>query len=769
MRLLLFLFCSSLFDTAGAQANFSFDFSNNGQRVCLVDVAVSLAPPSVTIHFLDAAANTTQTTNVYRRHLYGSGADWVLVASGLAAGTTNWTDNAVAYGEVWEYQVKRIHGAGFSTGYTAAAVGYDQSNYRGRMILLTADNIATGLPSRYAELKKDLTGDGWQVQEIIVPVAYGWDSGDTVVGIRLQIQSLYNAAPANDKPKQLFILGHVPLPRAGLGGQTPDAHIQNAGARGADTYYADVDGVFTDVSTYNPGGLSTPYAVNLPGDFKWDQDIIPSALEMGFGRIDFADISSYAQSELTMTDQYLLRLHHYRQADAGFNMGNKTAFFLGYDNSNDGSYRSLPPISGGNNVYQNTTALPHPQWVQQNGPFMMYMQNVTAPQIGQWNTYGMNAAIYSSDQSYWGFGDVPEGNQYSTIRAILCADTKCVMAIWTTMAINIFHQAGVGETMGAACKQIMDHNTTNQKLEKPSSAFDTPAFWNRTQFELYGDPTIRLYQVLPATSPQLTAGANNSIVLQWTASADNNIVGYAVYKSATALGKFDKISGSAPIAATGFTDTDPHPGEWYMIRAVKQQTTGSGIFFNPAQGIFIQNTITVLPVSLNEFTAVKEKQAALLQWSTSSETANTGFAIERSADAVQWSDIATVNSLAMNGNSNSILSYSYSDEHPLIGNNYYRLKFLPAYGIAQQSNTRKLYFEKMRAISFSPNPVTDMLRINTGGDAIVSIRLLDEQGRLLYEDRSGSDLVKMKAYPGGIYFLEILLASGEKFKEKILK
>ena len=35
---------------------------------------------------------------------------------------------------------------------------------------------------------------------------------------------------------------------------------------------------------------------------------------------------------------------------------------------------------------------------------MMYMQNVQAPQIGEWDQYGMDAAIYSSDQSYWGFG-----------------------------------------------------------------------------------------------------------------------------------------------------------------------------------------------------------------------------------------------------------------------------------------------------------------------------------------------------------------------------
>lgn len=386
---------------AEAQSNFGFSFSNSGQRVCLADVAVSLSPPSATIRLLDAASNTTLSTRIYRRQLYGVGADWVQVSPVLAPGTGSWTDTNVNIGDTWEYQVKRINGAAVATGYAVACIGADKTDYRGRMILLTANNISSGIPDRYTELKKDLTGDGWFVQELIVPRASGWDSRDTVITIRQQIQNIYNSAPQDDKPKALFILGHVPLPRSGLNGQAPDGHDQNAGARGADTYYADVDGVFTDAGTYNPGGLSSPYAVNLPGDFKWDQDTIPSELEMGFGRIDFADIIAYPQSELALTEQYLTRLHHYKQVSNGFDMGDKTAFYFGYDNSNDGSYRSLPAISGADSVFQNTTGLLHPQWVKQNGPFMMYMQNVQAPQTGEWDTYGMDAAIYSSDQSYW--------------------------------------------------------------------------------------------------------------------------------------------------------------------------------------------------------------------------------------------------------------------------------------------------------------------------------------------------------------------------------
>lgn len=582
-----------LFISNAYTQQFTFNFNSTGQRVCLADAAVDTITPSATIYFRDAQYNTNRTTSVYRRQPNGLGSDWIQVATALPAGTASWTDYNVSKGEVWEYQIKRNNGSTEATGYTTASIAADQTSYRGRIVLLLASNIDNLLPEKINILIKDLTGDGWYVQKLVVPRANGWNSGDTVIGIRNQLISIYNNAPANDKPKLLFILGHVPLPRSGVGGQTPDDHPVNAGARGADTYYADLDGTFTDTATFNPGGLSTPLAINLPGDFKWDQDFIPTSLEMGFGRIDFADISSFSQGEIALTSLYLDRLHNYKHVAQGWYMGNKTAFNFGFNNSNDGSYRSLPAISRADSLFQNTTSLPHPQWVSENGPFMVYMQNQFQPSIPEWNTYGMNATVFSSDQSYWGFGDVPESYNYSKIRALLAANTRCLMAIWTTMAINIFHQPGCGESMGIACKQIMEHNTTNQKLEKPTQQYDTPAFWNRTQFELYGDPSLRLFQVYPASNPTIS-GTGNSAIISWTASIDSRVIGYQVYKSDTEFGIFQKISGPAPLVGTSFADFTYSKGNWYMIKAVIWQKSGSGIFLNSSQGLFIEGTFDLL-------------------------------------------------------------------------------------------------------------------------------------------------------------------------------
>ena len=587
----------------GYAQNYSFNFNSTGRRVCLVSSQVDLINKNIKIIFLDSLANTNEPLVVNRRIL-GTSA-WNNIAN-LTAGTGHWIDTNVNIGEIWEYQVKRQNtwkfggGSYDATGYTLGVLLNDNTNFKGQMILLVANDIPVNLSAKYLRLKQELTNDGWFVNELIVPKATNWNSGNDVIAIKNQIQSIYNNAPSNDKPKSLFILGHVPMPRCGSTNVVaPDDHSQNTGARGCDGFYADIDGIYTDTATYNPSGLSTPLAINLPNDFKWDQDFFPSDIEMTFGRLDFADLTEISNNETTLIETYLDRLSNYKNVNNGYYMGENSAFYFGYNNSNDGTYRSLLNISIPQNVYQKTDSSNHNQWVQNNGPFKIYMQNISTPIISDWQTYGMNATIYSSDQSYWGFGDVPQpSGAYSRIRALLGINSKCLIAVWTTTGMNIFHQACSGQSIGESMKTILNHNNSNQYLEKPPQQYDTPDWWNRTHFEIWGDPTINLFQVMPISNLTLN-NINNSAVLQWTASTDNNIVGYHIYKSNSALGIFQKITNSLVVDTffqiTNFVDTN-----WYMVKAIKTIESGCGKFLHPSLGVKIQKNLA-LSINPNEF------------------------------------------------------------------------------------------------------------------------------------------------------------------------
>lgn len=572
--------------------NFNFNFFSSGRRVCLTSAQADLMNHTIKVMILDSVNNNNEPVYIYRRQ--PGSVDWNLVADALPAGTGHWIDDNVAYGDIWEYQVKRMNTWNFqsqsydATGYTLGVLGGDNADYKGRIILLVSSDIPTQLSTKYFRLKKELTADGWYVLELIVNRATGWDSGDEVVIIRNQIMEIYNNVPENDKPAALFILGHVPLPRSGSTEVTaPDMHDQNKGARGCDAYYADMDGIFTDTATYNPGGLSTPLAINLPGDYKWDQDFFPSDIEMAFGRVDFAGLTEVTTSEMEMIENYLDRLSFYKNVLPGYEMSRKSGFYYGYDNSNDGSYRTLPGISGPENVIQNFAGVNHNQWVRENGPFSIYMQNQSVPSISDWQTFGMDATVFSSDQSYWGFGDVPQpGGVYSRIRTLLGLNTRCLVTLWTTTGINIFHQACTGQALGIAMKQIMNHNQANQYIEKAPQQYDTQDWWNRTHFAFFGDPTLNLYQVSPVSELKIRESQGVAL-LEWDASPDDDVTGYHVYESSTELGIFQRITDQL-VEETEFILPAYTQGDWYMIKAVKPVVTGCGSFLHTSMGASIQ-------------------------------------------------------------------------------------------------------------------------------------------------------------------------------------
>ncbi len=60
-----------------------------------------------------------------------------------------------------------------------------------------------------------------------------------------------------------------------------------------------------------------------------------------------------------------------------------------------------------------------------------------------------------------------------------------------------------------------------------------------------------------------------------------------------------------------------------------------------------------------------------IEWETATEINNDYFTIERSANAIDFEPIAEINGA---GNSNTRNTYSYSDNNPMLGINYYRLK-----------------------------------------------------------------------------------------------
>lgn len=78
-----------------------------------------------------------------------------------------------------------------------------------------------------------------------------------------------------------------------------------------------------------------------------------------------------------------------------------------------------------------------------------------------------------------------------------------------------------------------------------------------------------------------------------------------------------------------------------------------------------------LPITLTSFTAQQSGNSVVLNWATATEKNNDHFTIERTADGINYEAIATVQGA---GNSDVELSYSTTDNNPLSGTSYYRLR-----------------------------------------------------------------------------------------------
>ncbi len=114
----------------------------------------------------------------------------------------------------------------------------------------------------------------------------------------------------------------------------------------------------------------------------------------------------------------------------------------------------------------------------------------------------------------------------------------------------------------------------------------------------------------------------------------------------------------------------------------------------------------VLPVELLTFSGEAEADGNHLQWATASEENSDHFEIERSIDGAKFYPIGFVNAA---GQSFVRKDYSFLDESPMPGKNYYRLKAIDKNGSYGYSNVIDIDTRiglNLLLTGFYPNPVT---------------------------------------------------------------
>ncbi|MDZ4795711.1 MAG: T9SS type A sorting domain-containing protein [Bacteroidota bacterium] len=279
------------------------------------------------------------------------------------------------------------------------------------------------------------------------------------------------------------------------------------------------------------------------------------------------------------------------------------------------------------------------------------------------------------------------------------------------------------------------------------------------------------------TAPIITPTSSTVVVNQSiTYTISNAVTGtfYGIANGTTgeslATGIWATANGNLNITTKTFTSAG-------NFNIVVKATSLSGVSVCTSGPAAASVTVSsTLPVTLQSFNGKWTGESVLLSWKTSTETNSSHFELERSADGISFSRLASIGAA---GTSFSELTYTYTDINPLTATGFYRLKQVDIDGrytfsqvLLLQKNNSGILINAVR-----PNPFSGEIVISIVLDKAqdINARLTDLSGRLIKTIRQqgqfGLNQVRLsglQSLSGSLYIVEIE-TGGQLIRQKVLK
>jgi photosystem II stability/assembly factor-like uncharacterized protein len=197
-------------------------------------------------------------------------------------------------------------------------------------------------------------------------------------------------------------------------------------------------------------------------------------------------------------------------------------------------------------------------------------------------------------------------------------------------------------------------------------------------------------------------------------------------------------------------------------------TSGTGVF---------EYTFEPVPVEFTSFTANVSENSVTLNWSTATETNNSGFSVERKNSDGNWQTLGFING---SGNSTIINQYSFTDQNVAYGKYTYRLKQIDYNGSFQYSSEVNIEVLPVNTFKLSqnyPNPFnpSTIIKYSIPSNEFVTLKIFDVLGReaatLVNEEQaSGEYTINFNAskLSSGIYYYSITAGSYRETRKMIL-
>ncbi len=163
----------------------------------------------------------------------------------------------------------------------------------------------------------------------------------------------------------------------------------------------------------------------------------------------------------------------------------------------------------------------------------------------------------------------------------------------------------------------------------------------------------------------------------------------------------------------------------------------------------------LLPVKLENFTAVKDGNIVKVSWKTSEEINSSDFVVQRSADGLAFTNIGDAQAKGIPS------AYTFTDANPIIGANYYRLKSVDKDGKFTYSKVVRADFTKTPGIRISPNPASSYLYISLDNiNSATTLLLVDINGKILKQQfiaqGTANKTISLAGMAKGLYTVKLV-------------
>lgn len=181
----------------------------------------------------------------------------------------------------------------------------------------------------------------------------------------------------------------------------------------------------------------------------------------------------------------------------------------------------------------------------------------------------------------------------------------------------------------------------------------------------------------------------------------------------------------------------------------------------------------LLPVEIISFNGKCSNDKSIINWTSIAETDNDYYYIERSNDGINYSTIKVIDGAE---NSNQLIEYSFVDDKPLSGTNYYRLSQTNLNGVTKIIGEPIALncTNEITDILIFPNPTEDFLTIDFKQTILenASARIYDITGKLIFSEKKKEDsqnmILNLSEISSGSYILVIENEYTVVFQQKLM-